>query len=328
MQQNNHRSHCNRFVALSLKIYLMRKEIEAIMANTEDRVIIIDCFESLETNAAERIKQSGGQCYDIIPGSDIRFNLPSESSVYEDKAFLLNDMVDLLLAIQETLDGPASQHEISVIKRCVNDLYRQNDVPTTAELIAELKSRYNEGCSFELLSFLEDFKLFHGTTNITLDNRLTLFHIPPSRRGRATVFPIMEYIRNVLVTEHAHEKGKRTWIYIRHVDAILSDESLPGTNNCLERLWREARRYGTVCTGTMIKKGVNRTIMTLLRNSDCFYLLAPSLEDRFWFDFLDVEPEGIVQMMYSIGDDSRSNGEKGSITSISPEKIWKRAANE
>lgn len=296
--------------------FVMRKEIEAIMANTEDRVIIIDSFESLGPHAEAYIKQNGGQCYNIMPGSDIHLSLLAGSSLYEDKESLLHDMGDLLLAMRETLDGPASSQEISVIKKTLDALYMQNDMPTTAELIAELKNRFNEGCSFALLSFLEDCELFQETTNITLDNRLTLFHIQPSIRGMGTFFPIMKYIRSILKTEFV--QGKRTWIYIRHLDAILSGKNTPGKNNCIEGFWREARRFGAACTGTITKKGVNRTIESLLRNSDSFYFLTPSLEDDYWFKWLDVEPEGIVQMIYNIGG---SKGKKGSITSISQEPM-------
>lgn len=286
--------------------FIMKSEIADILANTDDRVIVIDPFNNSGDFSLNEIIQLNGKRYNIAPNSDVRLDLLPKDSTIEEKQ-------DLLFAIYESISGSSSSKTKHELARILDVVHTTNETPSVSDVISELNN--SEEDFFELTTFLECFNVFQGPTNVTLNHRLTIFNIAPFFGRDVAVYPVLEHIKNMLQKE---DNKKRTWIYFCDMDAIISDTRKGSEYEYVNNFWRRARMRNIVCTGKIRKIANPETLQTMICNSSCIYFMTPTSKDRRWFDLLDIEPEGIVQMAYSIVG---SEVVKGSIASIKPNTL-------
>lgn len=281
--------------------FVIQADIEDVLATTDDDVIVIDMFGDFEFSTS----QYPSMVYSLSPNGEHHLNpfslYPDESLFPED---YLSDKANMLVAMMKISGFLVSPIIMSVISQIIERCYQNAENVTTDLLLDEVsKSDY---CLYlnEIREILRA-ECFHGETDISCDKRVTVFRTSSlGRFNLSAAVPILEYLLHVCREKNAREK-KTTWLYIPHMDVLVKEDS----SSFVDMLLRRARKRGIVYTGSSHKNAIlNRNFADLLCHVPCLYLLNPSREDEEWVNVMGVEPEGLVQMMYSFGD------EKGSIS--------------
>jgi len=262
----------------------MKVEISQILRGTKDDVIIIDPQQEYKVIAAVL----GGQFIDFSSGSGHHINpLDMENRKYmESWDTFLMDKTELMLGIfSQIMKEELSAQDKSIIGRCVRELYGKEDKwkkqsPTLQDFY-EVMERQPEAQAKDLLLALELFvsgalNMFAKQTNVDTKNRMTVYGIANLGKEMSGVgmLIMLENIRS-RIAENA-KKGKATWLFIDEFHNLASNEFSAGY---LEKVWKEVRKMGGLCTAATqnIRDLLrSKTIETMLCNSEYLSILSQS----------------------------------------------------
>lgn len=264
-----------------------KMEMIQVCVNTSDDIIIIDPQNEYMKVVAELRGQyidisSNTQNY-INPLDTSTFNI-NESSQEKFQA----DKSQLILGICEQILGhciTASQK--SIVDRCIRLVYQDffgshSKSPTMKEfyqIVAEQPEEDAQELRLSLELFVEgSLNIFSHATNVNVKNRLTAYGIRDLGKELAPVgmLVMLESIRSRIAQNAA--KGIATWLYVDEFHNLVG-ESQSFSACFLEKIWKEVRKSGGLCTGitqNIVDLLASKTVETMLYNSEFVSLLRQS----------------------------------------------------
>lgn len=203
------------------------------------------------------------------------------------KAFIA-DKTELMLSMFSQLsDREITAQDKSLIGRCVNRIYeplqsgmKMRTSPTLADFY-DVMGNQPEPQAYQLRFALELFvkgalDLFAHESNVSRKGRLTVYGIADLGKEQAGIgmLIMLEGIRS-RIAENAR-RGRATWLYIDEFHNLTAEEF---SARYLEKIWKEVRKLGGLCTGATQNIAdllQTKTVETMLCNSEYLSLLNQS----------------------------------------------------
>lgn len=209
-----------------------------------------------------------------------------------------------------------STDDIIVIDKAVRDMYseyfqKKNDrrrkrktrlesptIRTMRDGIAE-RSEGNDS-AIELIEQLEVFAdgtldIFAREQSISEENRFTVYGFSElGKRMRAMAMLVM--IESITAKiKYNQSDGVATWVYVDEMHELWGEEY---SLHALEKMWREVRKRGGICTGmsqNLIDAQRNRSTKTMVSNSEFMLLLDQGTMDKEAVeDLFDISAEQLA----------------------------------
>ena len=209
-----------------------------------------------------------------------------------------------------------STDDIIVIDKAVRDMYseyfqKKNDrrrkrktrlesptIRTMRDGIAE-RSEGNDS-AIELIEQLEVFAdgtldIFAREQSISEENRFTVYGFSElGKRMRAMAMLVM--IESITAKiKYNQSDGVATWAYVDEMHELWGEEY---SLHALEKMWREVRKRGGICTGmsqNLIDAQRNRSTKTMVSNSEFMLLLDQGTMDKEAVeDLFDISAEQLA----------------------------------
>ncbi len=235
---------------MTVKMQIM----EIFLTMPEDDIIVIDPMNEY-MGIAEYFR---GQFIDFSTASKHYIN-PLDTDTYEyfdSRSTFLKDKTNLMLSIYSQIkDSQMEPEDNSLIGRCVQQIYvglgqKGFKTPTLNEFY-EIMREQPEPRAQALALSLELFvkgamNMFAKPSNVSTKNRLTIYgmaDIDRSLSGMGIII-MLESVR-ARIAENAR-KGKCTWVYIDEMHNLSQNAY---SSQYLEKIWREVRKMGGLCTG-------------------------------------------------------------------------------
>ena len=265
-----------------------KKEITEIFLTTDDDIIVIDPMNEYEAIC----DYFHGQFIDFSSTSKHYINpLDTDTLQYMDsRSTFLKDKTNLMLSIfSQIKENSMEPEDNSIIGRVVQQIYRgvgekNFRTPTLVEFYEILKEQPEVRAQALALS-MELFvtgamNMFSKPTNVNTKNRFTAYgmaDIDRSQSGMGIII-MLESVRS-RIAENA-KKGKCTWIFIDEFHHLSHNQY---SSAYLEKIWREVRKMGGLCTA--ITQNVADLLTTtavesMLCNSEFLMLLNLKENER------------------------------------------------
>ena len=236
-------------------------------------------------------------------GNGMVFGVPGSGKSYNEKS----EMGQVLCF---------STDDIIVIDKAVRDMYseyfqKKNDsrrkrktrlesptIRTMRDGIAE-RSEGNDS-AIELVEQLEVFAngtldIFAREQSISEENRFTVYGFSElGKRMRAMAMLVM--IESITAKiKYNQSDGVATWVYVDEMHELWGEEY---SLHALEKMWREVRKRGGICTGmsqNLIDAQRNRSTKTMVSNSEFMLLLDQGTMDKEAVeDLFDISAEQLA----------------------------------
>lgn len=252
-------------------------EITEVFLRLEDDIIIID-----PQNEYKGITEYlGGQYVEFGSGAGNYINpLDTDTLEFMETDKFLVDKTQLMCSLFTQIKGEITGQERSLIGRCVKRVYepilkkrgRRAAAPTLLDFYNELGEQ-DELVAHELRLDLEIFvngalDMFSKPTNVNVRNRLTVYGIADLGEEQSGIgmLIMLEGIRARIARNAV--KGRATWLYVDEFHNMTAHQY---TANFFEKIWKEVRKLGGICTA--ITQNIAdclalKTIETMLCNSE------------------------------------------------------------
>lgn len=278
-----------------------KMEMGQVAAFTNDDIIVVDPMGEYRV-VAERwggqyinLSQSESNVYNINP-----FHVPENIS---DKDKFIAEKAEFAYAIceQAIKPTPLTSRHIAVIDRAVRKMYEEHfssqgkvkkrksagaDSPTIRtmrDLIFE-EAQQNEAAK-ELVEQLEVFvdgtlDIFSREQTASERNRFKVYGFSElgNRLSAMAMLIMIESITSQI--KYNQSEGIATWVYVDEIHRLWDDSY---ALLAIQRLWREVRKRGGICTGmiqNVIDSQRNRETKTMVSNSEFTILLDQGVMDR------------------------------------------------
>lgn len=289
------------------KSYNEKAEMGQVLAFSKDDIVIIDPMGEYKVIANEwggqyiNLSQSEENVFYINP-----FHVPD---VVLDQDKFIAEKAEFAYAIceQALKPTPLTSRHIAIIDRAVREMYmeyfkklkdrrRRKTKPesptirTMRDLIG--KNTEENSAAQELVEQLEVFAdgtldIFAREQSTSEQNRFTVYGFSElGKRMRAMAMLVM--IESITAKiKYNQNDGVATWVYVDEMHELWGEEY---SLHALERMWREVRKRGGICTGmsqNLIDAQRNRSTKTMVSNSEFMILLdqgkmdQESVEDLF-----------------------------------------------
>ena len=220
-----------------------------------------------------------------------------------DKDKFIAEKAEFAYAICEQALKPSdlTSRHIAVIDRAVRAMYdeyfektkmmsedKKRDIscPTIRSMREYLQE--NEKANESARELIEQLEVFtNGTLDIfareqstSEENRFTVYGFSElGKRMRAMAMLVMiESITSKI--KYNQNSGIATWVYVDEIHELWSDEY---SLLAIERMWREVRKRGGICTGmsqNLVDAISNRATKTIVSNSEFMLILDQGVMDR------------------------------------------------
>ena len=263
-------------------------ELIQVFFGTSDVIIIIDP----QNEYREIAEYLGGQFVDFGAQAEHYINpLDTETMKYmANKRNFLSDKMDLMNGIfSQILEGEIRSEYKTIITRCVMQLYEHMDekgyvTPTLVDFYHMLEEM-DEIWANDLMLNMERFlitglDMFAKPTNVNIQNRFVVFglgNLGKEQSGIGTLI-MLENIRSRIA--YNAKKGISTRLYIDEFHNLAKDRF---SSAYLEKIWREVRKMGGLCTAItqdIADALTSKTVQTMLNNSEFTALLGQHEAER------------------------------------------------
>lgn len=298
------------------KSYNEKSEMGQVLCFSTDDIIVIDPMSEYKDIAAAwggqyiNLSQSAENLYYVNP-----FHVPD---VVPDIDRFVAEKAEFAYAIceQALKPTPLTSRHIAVIDKAVRDMYseyfkKKNDrrrkrktrlesptIRTMRDGIAE-RSEGNDS-AIELVEQLEVFAdgtldIFAREQSISEENRFTVYGFSElGKRMRAMAMLVM--IESITAKiKYNQSDGVATWVYVDEMHELWGEEY---SLHALEKMWREVRKRGGICTGmsqNLIDAQRNRSTKTMVSNSEFMLLLDQGTMDKEAVeDLFDISAEQLA----------------------------------
>ncbi len=257
-------------------MYVKIEIVEAFL-RLKDDIIIIDPQQEYKAVT----QYLGGEYVEFGSGAGNYVNpLDTDTLEFMEPDRFLVDKTQLMCSLFTQIKGEISGQERSLIGRCVKRVYepvlkkrgRRATAPTLLDFYNELGEQ-EELLAQELKLDLEIFvngalDMFAKPTNVNTRNRLTVYGIADLGEEQSGIgmLIMLEGIRARIARNAV--KGRATWLYVDEFHNMTAHQY---TANFFEKIWKEVRKLGGICTA--ITQNIAdclslKTIETMLCNSE------------------------------------------------------------
>ena len=265
-----------------------KKEITEIFLTTDDDIIVIDPMNEYEAVC----DYFHGQFIDFSPQSKHYINpLDTDTLQFLDsEQTFLKDKTTLMLSIfSQIKENTMTSEDNSLIGRVVTEVYegigeKGFRTPTLVEFYQTLK-RQPEPRAQALALSMELFvtgamNMFAKPTNVNTKNRFTVYGIADIDRNQSGIGIIimLEAVRARIAENW--KKGKCTWLFIDEFHHMSHNQY---SALYLDKIWREVRKQGGLCTAITQNVGDLLTVPaveSMLCNSEFLMLLNLKENER------------------------------------------------
>ena len=283
------------------KSFQEKMEMGQVLCFSNDDIVVIDPMGEYRGIAEKwngqyiNLSQSAENIFSINP-FHVPENLPDKEKFIAEKA-------EFAYAICEQAIKPndlTSRH-IAIIDRAVRsmydnyfDVYKNTRVrkrkyipcPTIRNLRDYIKTfEADNETAVELCDQLEVFTdgtldIFAREQSTSESNRFTVYGFSElGKRMRAMAMLVMiESITSKI--KYNQSSGIATWVYVDEIHELWGDEY---SLHAIERMWREVRKRGGICTGmsqNLVDAISNRATKTIVSNSEFMMILDQGVMDR------------------------------------------------
>lgn len=276
------------------KSYNEKAEMGQVLAFSKDDIVIVDPMGEYKGIAEEwggqyiNLSQSEENVFYINP-----FHVP-DAVLDQDKFIAEKAEFAYAICEQALKPTPLTSRHIAVIDKAVREMYaeyfkkikdkrrswKKRPESPTIRTMRELIKGNTQGndSALELVEQLEVFAdgmldIFAREQSTSEENRFTVYGFSElGKRMRAMAMLVM--IESITAKiKYNQSGGVATWVYVDEMHELWGEEY---SLHALERMWREVRKRGGICTGmsqNLIDAQQNRSTKTMVSNSEFMILL-------------------------------------------------------
>lgn len=271
------------------KSFSAKREILNVFLITNDDIIICDP----EGEYSPLVNALGGQVVKISPVSkqyinpmDINLNYSEDENPISLKSDFILSLCELIVGGKQGLLGD----EISIIDRCVKEVYTKylaEPIPENMPILEDLYNAllsYNDERAKHIATCLEIYvtgslNVFNHQTNVDIENRIVCFDIKElgKQLKKIGMLIVQDQVWNRVTINRGH---KSTRYFIDEFHLLLKEEQ---TASYSVEIWKRFRKWGGIPTGiTQNVKDLlaSREIENIFENSDFIYMLNQAAGDR------------------------------------------------
>ncbi len=297
------------------KSYNEKSEMGQVLCFSKDDIIVVDPMGEYKGIAAAwggqyiNLTQSEENVFYVNP-----FHVPDE---VPDIDRFVAEKAEFAYAIceQALKPAPLTSRHIAVIDKAVSSMYeeyfrkrkdkrrRKNrpESPTIPVMRNRIMELYDDNESAkEIVEQLEVFAdgtldIFAREQSISDENRFTVYGFSElGKRMRAMAMLVM--IESITAKiKYNQSDGVATWVYVDEMHELWGEEY---SLHALEKMWREVRKRGGICTGmsqNLIDAKRNRSTKTMVSNSEFMLLLDQGAMDKEAVeDLFDISSEQLA----------------------------------
>jgi type IV secretory pathway VirB4 component len=271
------------------KSFSAKREITNAFLITNDDIVISDP----EAEYYPLVQKLGGQVIKLSPNSKDYIN-PLDINLHNGEDDPIRDKSDFIISLCEQVVGGRyglDGEEVSIIDRCVRNMYERYMVNPTKDNMPILEDFYNIlleqkndkaiGIATRLeIYVLGSMNVFNHRTNVDMNNRIICFDIKElgSTLKMLGMLIVQETVWNRVASNRENKKATR--YYIDEFHLLLKDDA---TSKYSVEIWKRFRKWGGIPTG--ITQNVqdflaSREVSNIVGNSDFIYMLNQNAEDR------------------------------------------------
>ena len=297
------------------KSYNEKSEMGQVLCFSKDDIIVVDPMGEYKGIAAAwggqyiNLTQSAENVFYVNP-----FHVPDE---VPDIDRFVAEKAEFAYAIceQALKPAPLTSRHIAVIDKAVSSMYeeyfrkrkdkrrRKNrpESPTIPVMRKRIMELYGDNeAAKEIVEQLEVFAdgtldIFAREQSISDENRFTVYGFSElGKRMRAMAMLVM--IESITAKiKYNQSDGVATWVYVDEMHELWGEEY---SLHALEKMWREVRKRGGICTGmsqNLIDAKRNRSTKTMVSNSEFMLLLDQGTMDKEAVeDLFDISSEQLA----------------------------------
>ena len=297
------------------KSYNEKSEMGQVLCFSKDDIIAVDPMGEYKGIAAAwggqyiNLTQSAENVFYVNP-----FHVPDE---VPDIDRFVAEKAEFAYAIceQALKPAPLTSRHIAVIDKAVSSMYeeyfrkrkdkrrRKNrpESPTIPVMRNRIMELYDDNeAAKEIVEQLEVFAdgtldIFAREQSISDENRFTVYGFSElGKRMRAMAMLVM--IESITAKiKYNQSDGVATWVYVDEMHELWGEEY---SLHALEKMWREVRKRGGICTGmsqNLIDAKRNRSTKTMVSNSEFMLLLDQGTMDKEAVeDLFDISSEQLA----------------------------------
>ena len=297
------------------KSYNEKSEMGQVLCFSKDDIIVVDPMGEYKDIAAAwggqyiNLTQSAENVFYVNP-----FHVPDE---VPDIDRFVAEKAEFAYAIceQALKPAPLTSRHIAVIDKAVSSMYeeyfrkrkdkrrRKNrpESPTIPVMRNRIMELYDDNeAAKEIVEQLEVFAdgtldIFAREQSISDENRFTVYGFSElGKRMRAMAMLVM--IESITAKiKYNQSDGVATWVYVDEMHELWGEEY---SLHALEKMWREVRKRGGICTGmsqNLIDAKRNRSTKTMVSNSEFMLLLDQGAMDKEAVeDLFDISSEQLA----------------------------------
>ena len=297
------------------KSYNEKSEMGQVLCFSKDDIIVVDPMGEYKGIAAAwggqyiNLTQSAENVFYVNP-----FHVPDE---VPDIDRFVAEKAEFAYAIceQALKPAPLTSRHIAVIDKAVSSMYeeyfrkrkdkrrRKNrpESPTIPVMRNRIMELYGDNeAAKEIVEQLEVFAdgtldIFPREQSISDENRFTVYGFSElGKRMRAMAMLVM--IESITAKiKYNQSDGVATWVYVDEMHELWGEEY---SLHALEKMWREVRKRGGICTGmsqNLIDAKRNRSTKTMVSNSEFMLLLDQGTMDKEAVeDLFDISSEQLA----------------------------------
>ena len=297
------------------KSYNEKVEMGQVLCCSKDDIIVVDPMGEYKDIAAAwggqyiNLTQSAENVFYVNP-----FHVPD---VVPDIDRFVAEKAEFAYAIceQALKPVPLTSRHIAVIDKAVSHMYEEYfkkrkdkrrtrnrpESPTIPVMRDYILEHYEENeAAQEIVDQLEVFAdgtldIFAREQSISDENRFTVYGFSElGKRMRAMAMLVM--IESITAKiKYNQSDGVATWVYVDEMHELWGEEY---SLHALEKMWREVRKRGGICTGmsqNLIDAQRNRSTKTMVSNSEFMLLLDQGTMDKEAVeDLFDISSEQLA----------------------------------
>ena len=297
------------------KSYNEKSEMGQVLCFSKDDIIVVDPMGEYKGIAAAwggqyiNLTQSAENVFYVNP-----FHVPDE---VPDIDRFVAEKAEFAYAIceQALKPAPLTSRHIAVIDKAVSSMYeeyfrkrkdkrrRKNrpESPTIPVMRNRIMELYDDNeAAKEIVEQLEVFAdgtldIFAREQSISDENRFTVYGFSElGKRMRAMAMLVM--IESITAKiKYNQSDGVATWVYVDEMHELWGEEY---SLHALEKMWREVRKRGGICTGmsqNLIDTKRNRSTKTMVSTSEFMLLLDQGTMDKEAVeDLFDISSEQLA----------------------------------
>ena len=297
------------------KSYNEKSEMGQVLCFSKDDIIVVDPMGEYKDIAAAwggqyiNLTQSAENVFYVNP-----FHVPD---VVPDIDRFVAEKAEFAYAIceQALKPVPLTSRHIAVIDKAVSHMYEEYfkkrkdkrrtrnrpESPTIPVMRDYILEHYDGNeVAQEIVDQLEVFAdgtldIFAREQSISDENRFTVYGFSElGKRMRAMAMLVM--IESITAKiKYNQSDGVATWVYVDEMHELWGEEY---SLHALEKMWREVRKRGGICTGmsqNLIDAQRNRSTKTMVSNSEFMLLLDQGTMDKEAVeDLFDISSEQLA----------------------------------